>query len=50
MSDVFRSIQDMKKNAVKKEMEKKELEDVVEQDSLIEVKSKVFDVICKFIS
>ncbi|KAK9470440.1 FACT complex subunit-domain-containing protein [Dipodascopsis tothii] len=40
MADVFRSIQDMKKNAVKKEMERKELEDVVEQDSLVEVKNR----------
>ncbi|KAK9376767.1 FACT complex subunit-domain-containing protein [Lipomyces chichibuensis] len=40
ITDIFRSIQEMKKNAVKKELEQKELEDVVEQNNLIEVKNR----------
>lgn len=40
MSDITKEIQEMKKNASKKEAERRELADVVEQDSLMEVKSK----------
>ncbi|KAI9777003.1 MAG: FACT complex subunit spt16 [Geoglossum umbratile] len=40
MEEICRQIQDMKKNAVKREQEKKELEDVVEQDKLIEIRNR----------
>ena len=40
MSDIFRSIQDLKKNAVKREAEKKEMEDVVDQDNLREIRNR----------
>jgi nucleosome binding factor SPN SPT16 subunit len=40
MSDVFRHIQELKKNIVKREAEKKEMEDVVEQENLREIRSK----------
>ncbi|KAK9454413.1 FACT complex subunit-domain-containing protein [Dipodascopsis uninucleata] len=40
ITDIFKSIQEMKKSAVKKEMERKELEDVVEQNNLIEVRNR----------
>lgn len=40
MADIFRSIQDMKKDATKKDQEAKEFADVVEQDHLSEIKSK----------
>lgn len=40
MTDITKQIQEMKKNATKKELERKELADVIEQDSLVEVKSK----------
>ncbi|CCG80577.1 FACT complex subunit spt16 [Taphrina deformans PYCC 5710] len=40
MSDITKQIQEMKKNATKKELEKKELADVVEQDNLTEVKNR----------
>lgn len=40
MSDITKEIQEMKKNATKKEAERKELADVVEQDNLVEVKSR----------
>ncbi|KAK9382966.1 FACT complex subunit-domain-containing protein [Kockiozyma suomiensis] len=40
MTDIFRSIQEMKRNAMKKESERKELEDVVTQSNLIEVKNR----------
>ena|SRR2546423_667338 len=40
MSEVFRSIQDLKKNAVKREAEKKEMEDVVAQENLREIRNK----------
>lgn len=39
MSDITKQIQEMKKNATKREAERKELADVVEQDTLVEVKS-----------
>lgn len=41
MSDITKQIQEMKKNATKREAERKELADVVEQDNLVEVKSNV---------
>jgi Xaa-Pro aminopeptidase len=34
----------MKKDAVKREQEKKDMEDVVEQDKLIEIRSKYYFV------
>ena len=39
MSDIARQITDLRKNSVRREQEKKELEDVVEQDKLIEIRS-----------
>jgi nucleosome binding factor SPN SPT16 subunit len=39
MSEVFRQIQELKKNVVKREAEKKEMEDVVEQENLREIRS-----------
>ena len=38
MSDVFRNIQELKKNVVKREAEKKEMEDVVERENLREIR------------
>ncbi|KAG5354700.1 FACT complex subunit SPT16 [Yarrowia sp. B02] len=40
MNDVFKQIQDLKKASTKKEAEKKEMEDVVAQDSLVEVRAR----------
>ena len=40
MSDIAQQITELRKNAVRREQEKKELEDVVEQDKLIEIRSK----------
>lgn len=40
MSEVFKKITDLKKEAQKRESEKKELEDVVDQGKLIEVKNR----------
>jgi nucleosome binding factor SPN SPT16 subunit len=40
MSDIFRNIQDLKKNAVKREAERKEMEDVVEQENLREIRNR----------
>ncbi|KAF9205553.1 FACT complex subunit spt16 [Haplosporangium sp. Z 27] len=40
MSEVYNQILDLKKAAVKKESERKEMADIVEQDKLIEVKGK----------
>ncbi|KAI1312608.1 FACT complex subunit spt16 [Mortierella claussenii] len=40
MSEIYNQILDLKKNAVKKESERKEMADIVEQDKLIEVKGK----------
>jgi nucleosome binding factor SPN SPT16 subunit len=40
LSDVFRSIQELKKNVVKREAEKKEMEDVVEQENLREIRNR----------
>jgi nucleosome binding factor SPN SPT16 subunit len=39
--DIANQIANMKKDAVKREQEKKEMEDVVEQDKLIEIRSKL---------
>ncbi|KAF9962002.1 FACT complex subunit spt16 [Mortierella alpina] len=40
MSEIYNQILELKKNAVKKESERKEMADIVEQDKLIEVKGK----------
>ncbi|KAK9462962.1 FACT complex subunit-domain-containing protein [Lipomyces oligophaga] len=40
VSEIFKSIQELKKNAVKRDFERKELEDVVEQNNLIEIKNR----------
>lgn len=40
MTEIYNQIMEMKKNAVKKESERKELADIVEQDKLIEVRGK----------
>ena len=40
MSDIAQQITELRKNAVRREQEKKELEDVVEQDKLIEIRSR----------
>jgi nucleosome binding factor SPN SPT16 subunit len=40
LQDIANQIANMKKDAVKREQEKKEMEDVVEQDKLIEIRSK----------
>jgi nucleosome binding factor SPN SPT16 subunit len=40
LQDVATQIGNMKRDAVKREQEKKEMEDVVEQDKLIEIRSK----------
>jgi nucleosome binding factor SPN SPT16 subunit len=41
LQDIANQIGNMKKDAVKREQEKKEMEDVVEQDKLIEIRSKL---------
>ena len=40
MEDIAQSITELRKNAVRKEQEKKQLEDVVEQDKLIEIRNR----------
>ena len=40
LQDIANKIGNMKKDAVKREQEKKEMEDVVEQDKLVEIRSK----------
>uniref|UniRef100_A0A060T472 FACT complex subunit n=1 Tax=Blastobotrys adeninivorans TaxID=409370 RepID=A0A060T472_BLAAD len=40
MNDVFKRISDLKKEALKRESERKELEDVVQQDKLIEMRKE----------
>jgi len=40
LQDIANQISNMKKDAVKREQEKKEMEDVVEQDKLVEIRSK----------
>lgn len=40
LQDIANQISNMKKDAVKREQEKKEMEDVIEQDKLIEIRSK----------
>jgi nucleosome binding factor SPN SPT16 subunit len=40
MSEIFRQVQELKKNAVKREAEKKEMEDVVDQDNLREIRNR----------
>lgn len=45
MQDIAQQITDLRKNAVRREQEKKQLEDVVEQDKLVEIRSKLSRVI-----
>ncbi|KAG0242359.1 FACT complex subunit spt16 [Actinomortierella wolfii] len=40
MTQIYNEIQELKKNAAKKESERKEMADIVEQDKLIEVKGR----------
>ncbi|CAZ80542.1 unnamed protein product [Tuber melanosporum] len=40
MAEICAAIQDMKKNAVKREQERKEMEDVVTQDNLVEIRNR----------
>ncbi|KAG2172843.1 hypothetical protein INT43_000193, partial [Umbelopsis isabellina] len=40
MTDIYKNITDLKKEAAKKEAERKEMEDIVEQDKLIEIKGR----------
>jgi nucleosome binding factor SPN SPT16 subunit len=42
LQDIANQISNMKKDAVKREQEKKEMEDVVEQDKLVEIRSKSY--------
>jgi nucleosome binding factor SPN SPT16 subunit len=42
LQDIANQIGNMKRDAAKREQEKKEMEDVVEQDKLIEIRSKLF--------
>jgi nucleosome binding factor SPN SPT16 subunit len=44
LQDIANQIANMKKDAVKREQEKKDMEDVVEQDKLIEIRSKFKNV------
>ena len=41
MQDVAQQITELRRNAVRREQEKKQLEDVVEQDKLVEIRSKL---------
>jgi nucleosome binding factor SPN SPT16 subunit len=41
-ADIANQISNLKRDAVKKEQEKKDMEDVVEQDKLVEIRSKLF--------
>jgi nucleosome binding factor SPN SPT16 subunit len=43
LQDIANQISNMKRDAVKREQEKKEMEDVVEQDKLVEIRSKYPD-------
>ena len=45
LQDIATQIGNMKKEASKKEQEKKEMEDVVEQDKLVEIRSKLAQVL-----
>ncbi|KAI9304410.1 FACT complex subunit-domain-containing protein [Cunninghamella echinulata] len=40
MAEIYRDITELKKNAVKKEAQRKEMADVVEQDNLIQIKGR----------
>lgn len=40
MAEIYRSIMDLKKDAAKKEAERKEMADVVEQENLIPVRGR----------
>ena len=44
MQDISQQITELRKNAVRREQEKKEMEDVVEQDKLSEIRSKFFEL------
>ena len=44
MQDIAQQITDLRKNAVRREQEKKQLEDVVEQEKLVEIRSKSITV------
>jgi nucleosome binding factor SPN SPT16 subunit len=48
-AEIANQISNMKRDAVKKEQEKKDMEDVVEQDKLVEIRSKCFFPVAKFI-
>ena len=41
MQDIAQQITELRRNAVRREQEKKQLEDVVEQDKLVEIRSKL---------
>jgi nucleosome binding factor SPN SPT16 subunit len=45
LQDIANQIGNMKKDAVKREQEKKEMEDVVEQDKLIEIRSELIETL-----
>jgi nucleosome binding factor SPN SPT16 subunit len=44
LQDIANQIGNMKRDAVKRDQEKKEMEDVVEQDKLIEIRSKSYEL------
>lgn len=46
LQEIANQIGNMKKDAVKRDQEKKEMEDVVEQDKLVEIRSKFYVVGC----
>ncbi len=46
MQDIAQQITELRKNSVRREQEKKELEDVVEQDKLVEIRSTNFWSAC----
>lgn len=48
MQDIATQITELRKNSVRREQEKKELEDVVEQEKLIEVRSKLKPRPCRY--
>jgi len=48
--DIANQIANMKKDAVKREQEKKEMEDVVEQDKLVEIRSKYLRKIARSVT
>lgn len=48
--DIANQISNLKRESVKKEQEKKDMEDVVEQDKLIEIRSKYTQARCRYCS